>query len=331
VALRVAVLASLSLSSTAWCLVAWTPAATATHQVVHRFPQSLRQLLRGGGFAGTRMSTLPPGGGSCALLKGSRRADKWLRDNSIEFSIVQQDQATGKCRDSAAERGVSLKQIVKSMVFSLGEESTYCHCMVPGHLQVDKQKLQKIVGKPVRLVESDELEQATGAKVGGVHPFVPGVSRRLVDKRILQNAADGGQVSFNTGDMTVGVLITCDAFMSALGNQADVVDIAISEHGEEHDDLAQELGISVSNARFLLEHDFARDYFDACIVSLPASERSARSEVVLEWMRTLVRFAAQVCEIHKRLRNSQAPNSRAPISCLLPLRTHVDAPHKQCS
>ena len=47
------------------------------------------------------------------------------------------------------------------------------------------------------------------------------------------------QVSFNTGDMREGVLLSCDAFLAALGNQASVVDVAISEQGEEYEELAQ--------------------------------------------------------------------------------------------
>lgn len=38
-------------------------------------------------------------------LPGCARADAWLRDRNIEFAVIQQEQATGKCRDSAAERG----------------------------------------------------------------------------------------------------------------------------------------------------------------------------------------------------------------------------------
>eukprot|EP00960_Hanusia_phi_P013213 385312-Hanusia_phi.AAC.2 len=30
----------------------------------------------------------------------------------------------------------------------------------------------------------------TGAEVGAVHPFVPGVSRRILDERVLQNEVD---------------------------------------------------------------------------------------------------------------------------------------------
>ena len=276
-----------------------------------------------GGFGGCRMGL--------EKLHGSERADAWLRERDIPFKVIQQEQATGKCRDSAAERGVSLREIVKSMVYASPADDAqpaYLHCMVPGHLQVDESKLRQLAGGAARLLESDELHQVTGAVVGAVHPFVPGVSRRLVDKRILGDDGQGGavgdgHVSFNTGDMTVGLVLTRTAFCQALGEQLCVVDLAVAEAGEDLQDLAHELGVSVPEAKFLREHDFALAFFRACVAELAASKstpdadstdrqvtpepmsrqgahsfRAVDSGIerrgdVLDWMRTLVRFADQ--------------------------------------
>jgi len=251
-----------------------------------------------------------------ASLAGASRADAWLRERGVEFSTVEQEQATAKCRDSAAERGVSLRQIIKSMIYarrvpadSQGEDHLeYLHCMLPGHLHVDETKLQALAGGPCRLIESDELIRVTGAVVGAVHPFVPGVSKRLLDKRVQSIAAGGGQVSFNTGDMRVGVLIGYSDLILALAGQAVVVDLAIAEPGEEYEELAQELGVSVSSARFLMETSFTEAYYRECLshVASPSPQpselaqglvashqRSELAEALVEWLRSLVRFAAQ--------------------------------------
>jgi len=207
---RVALLASLSLSASAWST--GVVVRSSCRGDPRRFCcTSLRLLLRGGSESGRTFVTRTMA--TDEVLAGSTRADTWLRDKGVQFSSVQQEQATGRCRDSAEERGVSLRQIIKSMVFfaqsELGTETaaeggtnTFVHCMLPGHLQVDTVKLEKIVGGAVRLIESDELLRVTGAVVGAVHPFVQGVHRRLVDKRIVQIAAGSdtnGLVSFNTG------------------------------------------------------------------------------------------------------------------------------------
>ena len=119
------------------------------------------------------------------------------------------------------------------------DRPVYLHCMLPGHLYVDEAKLEALAGGPCRLIESDELFRVTGAVVGGVHPFVPGVSKRLLDRRVLENAAGGGQVSFNTGDLRVGLLVAGDASQQGLDGQGSVVDLAMSEPGEEIEELAQ--------------------------------------------------------------------------------------------
>jgi hypothetical protein len=49
-------------------------------------------------------------------LKGAK-ADVWLKALGVDFKVIEQSKATSKCRDSALERGVSLRQIVKSIVF----------------------------------------------------------------------------------------------------------------------------------------------------------------------------------------------------------------------
>ena len=103
-ALRVALFASLSLSSAA----AWAsgPPAAQQHGAARRLCRA-RLRLSGGGerHAGTRAMA--------ASLAGASRADAWLQARGVEFSIIEQEQATGKCRDSAASRGVSLRQIIK--------------------------------------------------------------------------------------------------------------------------------------------------------------------------------------------------------------------------
>ncbi len=295
-ALRVALLASLC-SADAW-------SARRALAVQHHGAQRLRagaslcrvRLRLSGGSEqhfGTRAMA--------ASLAGASRADAWLRERGVEFSIVEQEQATAKCRDSAAERGVSLRQIIKSMIYarsvpadSQGEDHLeYLHCMLPGHLHVDETKLQALAGGPCRLIESDELIRVTGAVVGAVHPFVPGVSKRLLDKRVQSIAAGGGQVSFNTGDMRVGVLVGYSDLMLALEGQAVVVDLAIAEPGEEYEELAQELSVSVSSARFLMETSFTEPYYRECLSHVASHQRSELAEGLVEWLRSLVRFASQ--------------------------------------
>ena len=214
---------------------------------------SLPPPLRGGsgGTSGQRISPSPPPFLSCTMskglhesssgssvLEGADAADEWLQLKGVEFELIEQTQATGKCRDSAAERGISLRQIVKSMVFLRADGGGHVQCCVPGHLQVDQGKLQAVVGAKCTLVEEEELFRVTGKMVGCVHPFVNGVVRRYIDKRV---GKEGGLVSFNTGDMSRGLILSMEGLLTALGDQACIHDVACSEDGEEVDDLALEV------------------------------------------------------------------------------------------
>lgn len=117
-------------------------------------------------------------------------------------------------------------------------------------VQVDTAKLEVATGCSCTLVAEDELEAVTGRPIGCVHPFVRGITRRFVDVRV---GKEGGVVSFNTGDMSRGIILDKDGLLAALGDQACLIDIACAEGGEEVDDLAAELSIARHDARFLLE------------------------------------------------------------------------------
>ena len=152
---------------------------------------------------------------------------------------------------------------------------------------MDEAKLQTLAGGTCSLLESDELLRITGAVVGGVHPFIPNVSQRLLDKRVLKSQ----QVSFNTGDLSVGLVMRTSDLLKALQDQGTVVDIAVAEHGEEYEELALELEIAVPTSRFLLENNLVH-YFRHCD-SVMGEERAALMDALVDWMRALVRFAGQ--------------------------------------
>jgi hypothetical protein len=109
----------------------------------HAFPPWFSPRILGesprirGGCSGAATASPAPAALSMSCLPGCDAADEWLTQRGVEYKLIQQSQATGKCRDSALERGVSLRQIVKSMVYVL-QDGTGHHvqCCVPGHLQV---------------------------------------------------------------------------------------------------------------------------------------------------------------------------------------------------
>ncbi len=200
-------------------------------------------------------------------------ADEFLRSKGIDFKLVVQKRPTFRCIDSADERGVSTKQIIKTMLVKSGKG--YVQCLVPGHLEVDGNKLASILGS-FEMATAQEVKEATGQDVGTVHPFA-GDLKKLLDKRVLDNET----LSFTTGDPTRGVLISREDFSRALENY-EIADIC-SDPEEYLHRLAEKYGIQRHDARFLVESE-SLGYFEKVVGTVG-------SGVAMEWLRNLIRFA----------------------------------------
>ncbi len=200
-------------------------------------------------------------------------ADEFLKSKGIDFQLVKQKRPTYRCIDSADERGVSTKQIVKSMIVRSGGEIV--QCLIPGHLELDDEKLTSLLGK-FEMAGEEEVKSATGQAVGTVHPYV-GVTRKLIDERLLENDV----ISFTTGNPTEGIIIDRDGFLKAFGRY-EVVDIC-SDPEEYLENLASKHGIQKHDAKFLVESE-SLGYFESIAGQLGGA-------AAVEWLRNLVRFA----------------------------------------
>ncbi len=200
-------------------------------------------------------------------------ADEFLKSKGIDFQLIKQKRATYRCIDSADERGVSTKQIVKSMVVKSGGKIV--QCLIPGHLELDDGKLSSLLGKP-EMASEEEVKNATGQAVGTVHPYV-GVTRKLIDERLLENET----LSFTTGNPMEGVIIDRDGFLRAFGRY-EVVDIC-SDPEEYLENLASKHGIQKHDAKFLVESE-SLGYFEKVVGAVGSGG-------AMEWLRNLIRFA----------------------------------------
>jgi len=201
------------------------------------------------------------------------RADEYLKSKEIDFQLIKQKRPTFRCIDSADERDVSTKLIVKSMLVKT--EAGFIQCLVPGHLDLNDEKLSSAVG-PFKMAEAEEVESATGQVVGTVHPYVD-VPKKLVDQRISDNET----LSFTTGDPMEGIIIQKENFLKALGTY-EVLDIC-SDPEEYLEELATKHEIQKHAAKFLVESE-SLDYFESVVDSLG-------SESAVEWLRNLVRYS----------------------------------------
>ena len=124
-------------------------------------------------------------------------------------------------KQAAQERGTSVDQVVRSLVFRLAEDE-FIMILAPGEHQVSWPALRKHLGRSrLTLASAEEVLQETGYKPGAVSPFgLPAPMRILVDCSVFNQP----QVSLGAGVRGSAVILSIEDFRKALEG-AEVVDL----------------------------------------------------------------------------------------------------------
>ena len=108
--------------------------------------------------------------GRAALPPSSQRVVEAARAAGLEIEVREFPEGTRTAEDAARAIGVSVGQIVKSLVFTTDGRPVLC--LVSGLNRVDGARLAVITGaSDVRRASADEVERATGFAIGGVPPL----------------------------------------------------------------------------------------------------------------------------------------------------------------
>ena len=108
------------------------------------------------------------------------------KERGLEINTKRFPDGTKTAADAAAAIGVTVGQIVKSLVF--GVDGEIVMALVSGSNQLDEKKLALAAGgaKCAR-VDADAVREATGFPIGGVPPFGHSTQLRVfVDPDLLQ-------------------------------------------------------------------------------------------------------------------------------------------------
>ena len=108
------------------------------------------------------------------------------KERGLDIVTKRFPEGTKTAADAAAAIGVTVGQIVKSLVF--GVDGEIVMALVSGSNQLDEKKLAAAAGgaKCAR-VDADAVREATGYPIGGVPPFgFPQPLRVFVDTDLLQ-------------------------------------------------------------------------------------------------------------------------------------------------
>jgi len=108
------------------------------------------------------------------------------REAGLEITTRRFPEGTKTAADAAAAIGVTVGQIVKSLVFGVDNEIVMA--LVSGSNQLDEKKLALAAGgSKCSRVDADAVRAATGYPIGGVPPFGYSTQLRVfVDPDLLQ-------------------------------------------------------------------------------------------------------------------------------------------------
>jgi Cys-tRNA(Pro) deacylase len=114
-----------------------------------------------------------------------RRVADFLRNAGAEARIEEFKAPTTSAEDAAAVLGVSLKQIVKTLVFDCDGRPVVV--LVPGDRRADRAKVARVTGASrAQIVGAADVERTTGFAPGAVAPFpLPSATRALLDSSVL--------------------------------------------------------------------------------------------------------------------------------------------------
>jgi Cys-tRNA(Pro) deacylase len=135
---------------------------------------------------------------------GSTPVTRALAALGIEHRLFRHPGPVTTLEQAAAERGQRPEQVVRSIVFRVGD-GEFVMVLLAGRRQVSWRELRRYLGQS-RLTTATEAEllQATGYTVGAVSPFgLPRPMRVLVDKSVLAPE----EISLGSGERGATVIL----------------------------------------------------------------------------------------------------------------------------
>ncbi len=131
----------------------------------------------------------------------------------IPHQVFRHNGPVNSLEQAAQERGQRPEQVVRSILFRLGEDQ-YLMALVAGPAQISWKKLRKYIGQSrLTMASEDEVLQITGYRIGAVSPF--GTTRPLrvlVDAGLLKE----DQVSLGSGVRSVAIIMKTSDLMRGL-------------------------------------------------------------------------------------------------------------------
>ena len=104
------------------------------------------------------------------MVSFKTRLTDFLDEQKIPYRVKYHSKPVFTSEEAAIERGVSLSQIVKTMLLADGNDVMVA--VLPSHKRLDVKKLKKLSGhKNLQFMDKESIERRTGLIVGAVAPI----------------------------------------------------------------------------------------------------------------------------------------------------------------
>ncbi len=135
---------------------------------------------------------------------GSTPATRDLAARGIPHRLFRPAGPVASLAQAAKERGQSPEQVIRSIVFRVGE-GEFVMVLMAGEQQVSWRSLRRYLGQSrLTMAGEAELLEATGYRAGAVSPFgLPGPMRVLVDEAVFEP----DEVSIGSGERGLTVIL----------------------------------------------------------------------------------------------------------------------------
>ena len=140
---------------------------------------------------------------------------QYLSDHHTPHSVFRHPGPVTSLEQAAAERGHAPEQVIRSIVFRLGEGNFFMVLMA-GPAQVSWPALRSYLGQSrLTMASPEEVLEATGYQIGTVSPLgLPAPMRILADA----NTFAFDEVSFGSGQRNTAIIMKSEVLKSLLSN-----------------------------------------------------------------------------------------------------------------
>lgn len=123
------------------------------------------------------------------LSASAKKVQDALKALGYSFSVLELPDSTRTAPEAAQAVGVSVGQIVKSLVFRTRSTGKPIMVIASGANRVNEKKIKNLLGEAIEKADADFVRQHTGFAIGGIPPVGLAESMTvLIDQDLLQYA-----------------------------------------------------------------------------------------------------------------------------------------------